>query len=137
MVVAEVMTEDPLYAEPTWTVRRVLGSMYENDFRHFPVVDGGNLVGMVSDRDLREQVLLPAMMRFDDPAGSEDLLEQAISEVMSGDVLSVNPETELADVIDLMVEHKIGALPVVRVATSELAGIVSYIDVLKALRDAV
>jgi acetoin utilization protein AcuB len=54
---------------------------------------------------------------------------------MSSDVICVEPETELADVVELLLEHKIGALPVVRPDTRELIGIVSYIDVLRGLRD--
>lgn len=55
--------------------------------------------------------------------------------VMGSDVISVNPETELAEIVELLVEQRIGAIPVVRAGTRELVGIVSYIDVLRALQD--
>jgi CBS domain-containing protein len=51
---------------------------------------------------------------------------------MTGDPITVDEETELTEVIDLMIEHKVGALPVV--AEDKLVGIVSYVDVLKAAR---
>jgi acetoin utilization protein AcuB len=54
---------------------------------------------------------------------------------MTTDVISVNPETELEEVVDLMIEHKIGAVPVVEADSSKLVGIVSYIDALRAARD--
>ncbi len=55
--------------------------------------------------------------------------------VMSADVIFVEPETELSDVVDLLIESKVGALPVVQPDTRAVVGIVSYIDVLRALRE--
>jgi len=54
---------------------------------------------------------------------------------MSGDVVTVYPETELSESIDRMLDLKVGALPVVDPSTGELQGIVSYVDLLRALRD--
>jgi acetoin utilization protein AcuB len=53
---------------------------------------------------------------------------------MSSDVVSVDPETELTEVVDIMLEYKIGALPVVEADSAELVGIISYIDALRAAR---
>ena len=55
--------------------------------------------------------------------------------VMSSDVIAVEPETGLSDVIGLMLEHKIRAVPLVAPGTREIAGIVSYVDVPKAVQD--
>jgi acetoin utilization protein AcuB len=54
---------------------------------------------------------------------------------MSSDVIAVSPETELDEIVELLVEHRIGAVPVVRSDTREVVGIVSYIDVLRALQE--
>jgi acetoin utilization protein AcuB len=54
---------------------------------------------------------------------------------MSTDVLSVDPETDVGEVVDLMIEHRVGAVPVVDADSEELVGIVSYMDVLRASRD--
>ena len=51
------------------------------------------------------------------------------------DVLFVHPESDVTEVVDLMIEHKIGALPVVEPGSLKLLGIVSYVDVLRAARD--
>jgi len=104
------------------------------EIRHVPVVESGALVGMLSDRDL---------VRFDivrllTVAGAEALrheLGTPVVKVMSSDIVGVHPETELTEVVELLVEHKIGAVPVVRADTRELVGIVSYVDVLRALQD--
>jgi acetoin utilization protein AcuB len=54
---------------------------------------------------------------------------------MSSDVICVEPETDLSDVVALLLEHKIGAIPVVDPDTRAVVGIVSYIDVLRAVQD--
>lgn len=129
MVVEEVMSQNPYCAEVTATVGEVMNQLMELDIRHLPIVESGALVGIISDRDLRAIA----------PAG---ILEQGaavnttIGRIMSSDVVSVNPETELSEAVDLMIEHKIGAIPVVEADSSQLVGIVSYVDALRAARDA-
>jgi acetoin utilization protein AcuB len=62
-------------------------------------------------------------------------LSTAVVRIMSADVVAVDPEAELGEIVDLLVDNRIGAVAVVRPGTRELVGIVSYIDVLKAVRD--
>lgn len=131
MVVEEIMTEDPISVEVTTTIRQVIAMLFEKDIRHLPVVEGGELVGIVSDRDLRG-FLAPAMVELEKPAEVQKRLQGPVSSVMNADVFSVTPETDLAEVIDLMLDQKVGAVPVVRQGTQELVGIVSYVDVLRA-----
>jgi len=105
--------------------------MLEADVRHLPVVENGVLCGIVSDRDLRRSLdVIPGPGR----GGRQNALERPISELMSSDVISVSQETELVEVIDLMLDHKIGAIPVVEYASLKVIGIISYIDVLRAAR---
>lgn len=131
MVVEQIMTKNPVTASATMSVRSVINLLYELDVRHVPVVDGGELVGILSDRDLRE-VAAPLLAQEELTGEGSERLEQPISRLMSSDVVSVNPETDLSEVVDLMVEHRIGAVPVVAPKSQDLVGIVSYIDVLKA-----
>jgi acetoin utilization protein AcuB len=108
--------------------------MREREIRHVPVVDRGTLVGMLSDRDLAHF----DMARLLTVEGAETLrreLGTPIVTIMSADVVAVEPETELGEIVDLLIEHRIGAVPVVGSAGGAPIGIVSYIDVLTALRD--
>jgi CBS domain-containing protein len=126
MVVQQVMTQSPATVEVSDSLGRVEGVLLELDVRHVPVMDHGELKGIISDRDLG-------------PWRTEDYsLREAVraGQVMSADLITVNPESELAEVVDTMLDHKVGALPVVDASTQALVGIVSYIDVLRAVRAA-
>lgn len=129
-----LMTQTVVTAKPSDTVRRALRLLEDGDIRHLPVVDGKKLVGLVSDRDLREY-RLPLMDEIEDPDYADDLLDTPLSEVMSGDVLCLESGESLATAVDLMIEYGIGAVPIIDRQTQELLGIVSYVDVLKAVRD--
>jgi len=129
MVVEEIMSPKPIAVEANQSIREALRRLITDDIRHLPVVDDGVLVGMVSDRDVRG-------LASDVLSGNElsEQLARSVSEVMSSDVVTVDPETEIGEAIDLMIEHKIGALPVV--SDTQLVGILSYVDVLRAARSA-
>lgn len=123
MVVSDIMTCEPVFAEVTQSAREAADTMHDLDVRHLPVVDGRELVGILSDRDIHGFTF-----------GDGDLDQSTVADVMSADVLALSPEDPASDVVDLMVEHKVGAVPVVD-ASGALVGIVSYVDVLGALRD--
>lgn len=135
MFVDEVMTSQLTTASPSTSIRKVLELLAEADVRHIPITDGGELVGIVSDRDLRS-FLVPALQLVEQPAELAARLARPISTVMSSDVVTVQPETEIEDAIDVMLDQKVGAIPVVREDTGELAGILSYMDVLRVARAA-
>jgi acetoin utilization protein AcuB len=134
MLIQDVMTRALYVARVTDSLRTVLEKLTEADIRHLPVVDGGAVVGIVSDRDLRE-VAPSAFDLVERPQDSARILARPVSELMASDVVSANPGDDLVDAINLMLEHRIGAVPVVEEGSSELVGIVSYVDVLRAARD--
>jgi CBS domain-containing protein len=129
----DVMTPSPLTVPPQASAAEVWDLMRERAVRHLPVVDGGTLVGMLSDRDLAHFDLGRVLTVEGAEALRRELATPALK-VMSPDVITVEPEAELGEVIDLLVENRIGAVAVVRPETQELVGIVSYIDVLGAVR---
>jgi CBS domain-containing protein len=118
----ELMTSNPTTVAPEASVAEVWDLMRELEIRHVPVVQDGALAGMVSDRDLGRL----------DIAG---MLATPIVNVMSSDVIVVEPDSELSEIVELLLDHKVGALPVIRPDTREVVGIVSYIDVLRAVQD--
>ncbi|RAL21192.1 histidine kinase [Lujinxingia litoralis] len=131
---SELMTGNPERADVTDPLREVIRKLIELDVRHLPIVENNELVGMISDRDL-QGLMVPdgsdlEVMRLSDPR-----FDQSVSSVMQGDVISVHPETNINDVIELMIDQKIGAVPVVDPITGTLVGIVSYVDVIREARD--
>ena len=115
----DIMTTKVVTIRQTASVRDAIRTLDELDVRHLPVLDEHKeLVGMLSDRDL---------LRL---RRSAEGLQRPVSEVMSADVLAVTPTTEVTEIIDIMSENRIGAVPVVD-NDSQLAGLVSYVDVLR------
>jgi acetoin utilization protein AcuB len=134
MIARDVMTPNPTTVSPHARVAAVWDLMRELDVRHVPVVHNGELVGIVSDRDVA-WLDVARLLTAEGADGLQRQLATPVIEVMSSNVISVDPDTELSDVIGLMLEHKIGAVPVVSAGTAEIVGIVSYIDVLGAVQD--
>ncbi len=134
MIAGDLMTPDPETVSPRSTVAEVLDLMRELDIRHVPVVDGGALVGMLSDRDLA-YLDVGRVLSVEGVEALRQALATPVIKVMSSDVICVESEAELGEVMELLVEEKIGAIPVVRPGTREVVGIISYVDVLRALQD--
>ncbi|HVU02569.1 MAG TPA: CBS domain-containing protein [Polyangiaceae bacterium] len=129
MIASEIMTGRPTTVSARTSIRSTLRKLAELDVRHLPVTSDGAVVGMVSDRDLRDVV---SRLLLEAGPDLDLLLERPVGDVMSADVIAVDPETDVDEIIDLMVEHRIGAVPVVTPDTADLVGIVSYVDVLRA-----
>jgi acetoin utilization protein AcuB len=130
----DLMTANPATVTPQASITEVWDLMRELEVRHVPVVQGGALVGMLSDRDLAA-LDIARMLAVEGSDVLRGELATPITNVMSSDVIFVEPETEVSDVVGLLLEHKVGALPVIRPDTREVVGIISYIDVLRALQD--
>jgi acetoin utilization protein AcuB len=128
--VSEAMTDNVVTVAVTASVREAIQAMHDSDIRHVPVVEDGELVGIVSDRDL--QAFAPGIPL--EAAGGERSLDLPVTRVMSTDLQTVTTESDLNDAVDLMVEHRIGAVPVIDPNTNELVGIVSTIDALRVMR---
>jgi CBS domain-containing protein len=134
MIASEVMTRDPISVGPDTTVAQVWDIMREMEIRHVPIVERGKLLGIVSDRDLA-RLDVAGILTADGADALRQELSTPVVQIMSADVISIDTETELSEAVELLIDHKIGALPVVEPDSRELAGILSYIDVLKALQD--
>ena len=128
----ELMTAEVVTVSEETPLSVALGIMQEHDIRHLPVVRGKRLVGMLSDRDLsglglRLAVDMETLERL------ESKLRATVKSAMSSHLVTVHPSSDLGEIIDRLVEERIGAVPVVE--EDELVGIVSYVDVLRAVRD--
>jgi acetoin utilization protein AcuB len=129
MMVRDLMTRDPEVVAPHDSLQRALETMLRFDIRTLPVVENDRLVGIITDRDVK-MFLGPAAREVDDRLMSEEALDTAIEEVMTADVETVSPDTGLSVVCRLLVEFRIGALPVVDPEEGTLVGIISVTDCL-------
>ena len=128
----EVMTEDPATISMAATVSEAARLLHSLDVRHLPVVDDeGTLVGMLSDRDLRA-LAFPEVIGEQYVGEVQTALEAPVSSIMSSNVVAVELEDDVSVIIELMLDHKIGAIPVVD-SDESLVGIVSYVDLLRLL----
>lgn len=134
MTANDVMTPNPVTATSKASVAEIWDVMRELEIRHVPVVDNGTLVGMVSDRDLA-RFDLGRVLAEEGAEALRQRLATPVVKLMTADVIMVDPETGLDEIVDLLLEHRVGAIPVVRSGTRQVVGIVSYIDVLRALRE--
>jgi acetoin utilization protein AcuB len=108
--------------------------MRARKIRHLPVVDAEErLIGIVTDRDLRQVVFDPAMReRLGSAAEAVGTLR--VRDIMTRGVVTVRPETEIREAARLMHERKLGALPVVA-PDGKVRGILTESDVLQAFRE--
>lgn len=128
----DLMTEAPATVGPTSTVRKAVEILQALDVRHLPVVnEDRELVGMLSDRDLRT-LSIPCFVGPEHVANLRAALDARVTSFMNSDVLSVEEDADAAEVVDLMLDHKIGAVPVTN-AEGMLVGIISYMDILRAM----
>jgi CBS domain-containing protein len=130
MNAADVMTQAPTSIRASAPIREALVVLHSLDVRQLPVVDWkGALVGIVSDRELGSVSISRIFAKGPlDPA--EAWLDGEVASIMDDAAPTIGPEADVGQLIRLMVEHKLGAVPVVR-SDGVLVGMVTYVDVLR------
>lgn len=133
MNAADIMTVDPVTIPVTASIADAVDVLASMHVRHLPVVDAsGALVGVLTDRDLGR-----LMTTFIDDAEVEQMetppSEQRVADLMSPDPVTVTEDADLAEIAEILVTERVGAVPVVDDA-DRVVGIVSYVDILRELR---
>jgi CBS domain-containing protein len=130
--VGAVMKRGPAVVAPDSLLFDAVALMADRRVRHLPVVDANHhVVGMLSDRDVRSAVAEP-LRALEDEGARGRLRETRVSAVMTADPLTVPAEALVKDVAWMLIRQDLGAVPVVN-AQRRLVGIVSYVDVIRAL----
>jgi acetoin utilization protein AcuB len=129
MLVREWMTQDPQTVAPSTPVMEAMQRMREGGFRRLPVVKDGRLVGIVTDRDLKEAT--PSKVTSLSVYELNYLLSRlTIQDVMQRAVITVAPDEPFERAALLMEEHRVSGLPVVD--RGALVGMLTITDLLRA-----
>ncbi len=138
LLVRDWMTRKLVTLSPEASVAEALTLCRERRIRHIPILEEGRLVGIVSDRDLRD-----ASPALGDAERASALQKIRVGDVMTREVSTADPQDSIENAAQEMYELKIGSLPVVAeaavvdeglaVAEEKLLGIVTSSDVMRAL----
>lgn len=129
-LVKDWMTPDPITIDPTTTLPEANRLMKECGIRRLPVVEHGRLVGIVTLGDIREAS--PSTATSLSIYELNYLLSRlTVGELMTRDPISITPETSIEAAARLMLEHKIGSLPVVD--GTRVVGIITESDIFRLL----
>jgi CBS domain-containing protein len=116
--VRDFMTRDPECVSEKDSIRDVARIMKDQDTGVVPVVDGKKVIGLVTDRDIVVRGI----------AEGKDVSNSKVSDLMTRDVRSVNEDTTVGEVLELMSNTQVRRVPVVN-QSQELVGIVSIGDI--------
>jgi CBS domain-containing protein len=125
------MTRRPITVTPETSLLQTVRLLEQHGFRHLPVVRNGEVVGMLSDRDVR--LGTGGLPEVAEEAPIEAGLPQRVAEVMHAPVICVESDAQGTVAARHMIEQRIGALPVLE--DGRLVGIVTETNLVSAFRD--
>ena len=123
LAVRRFMTSGPHTITPTRSLAAARKLMRQHRIRHLPVLEGGHIVGLVSERDLAMVEAIPGV----------NPTVVRVEEAMVGDVFTVEPGAPVREVADTMIARKLGSAVVID--GERVIGVFTTIDALVALRD--
>lgn len=132
-LVRDVMTRDPQTVHPDDHLLDAAGRMQAAGVRHLPVVNGnGEVIGMLSDRDVRSAVGDPRRALRSEGEIKLELMQ--VRDVMSSPAITVREDESCADVARHFANLRVGSVPVLD-HSGALVGILSYIDIVRVLAE--
>lgn len=128
MLVKDVMQAHPVTATIETRLPDLVRLLQRRGYRHLPVLDGGKLAGIISDRDIKQSMTSAALIS----AGRERdrvMDELTAGQIMTRTVVTIGPMFGVEEAARIMVERRISALPVTE--GDRLVGLVTETDVLR------
>ena len=133
-VVGQKMSPAPVTVSPAATLAEARALLDRHRIRHLIILEGERLVGIITDRDIR-QASLPHPPGRPHPEGDPLLELIRVGQAMTKEVITVTPETSLEHAAMLLIYHRIGGLPVVK--EGRVVGIITEKDLLEALLECI
>jgi acetoin utilization protein AcuB len=126
--VRDRMTADPCTVGPNDSLQSVIELLRRRDIRSVPVIENGELIGIITDRDVRQVAPAYPLIRDEDEIRryTENL---KVTAAMTADPLRVKPDTPLVEAAKVLETYKISSLPVVNGHT--VVGLISVMDLLR------
>ena len=131
MQVREIMSTNIEVVDRNDNLRTVEERMASKQLRHLPVLEQGEVVGLVTQRDLFKAAQSSAM-GYGEKAQQAYLQSVRVKEIMTYPVVTIPPDTSVTAAADMMITKGIGCLPVVE--NQKLIGMVTKTDLLRCLR---
>ena len=130
MQVREMMSKDIEMVDRNDTLLAVEERMAAKQLRHLPVLEQGDIVGIVTQRDLFKATMSSAM-GYGEKAQKAYLQSVRVKEIMTYPVVTISPDTSIAAAAEMIITKGIGCLPVVDGTT--LVGMITKTDLLRCL----
>lgn len=126
MLIESIMQTNVITVHPSESIETALSKIQQHRIRHLPVVEQESLVGIVTDRDLRDAC--PSSL---DPERDTRILTQPVSSIMTKEVITAHPRDFIEEAALTMYENNVGCLPVIR--QNKVVGIITTKDILHTL----
>jgi acetoin utilization protein AcuB len=127
MRIEEIMRKKIVTIHPSTTIGEAFLLLRANRIRHLPVIENDSLVGIVSDRDLRDALPSRLLTHDDD----DTVLHKPVANIMNQQVITAHPLDFIEDAALQLYEHKIGSLPIVE--GNRLVGLITESDLFSSL----
>ncbi|TQR33214.1 CBS and ACT domain-containing protein [Brevibacillus brevis] len=127
MRIEEIMRKKMVTIQPSTTIGEALLLLRANRIRHLPVIENDSLVGIVSDRDLRDALPSRLLTHDDD----DTVLHKPVADIMNQQVITAHPLDFIEDAALQLYEHKIGSLPIVE--GNRFVGLITESDLFSSL----
>jgi CBS domain-containing protein len=123
--IKDAMTSNPCSIDAGQNVAYAAKMMRDEDVGIAPIVEGDKLIGTLTDRDIAIRVV----------AEGRDSEQTKVEDVMSRDLVTIDPEQDLDEALRLMAQHQVRRIPVVE-EDGRLVGVVAQADVARMGHDA-
>jgi len=129
MEIRKLMKTDVVSVQADEPLINAVEATSSERIRHVPVLDGERLVGIVTNNDIKHATPSP-LLEGSEAHYRKILHETPVSRIMRRYPITASPDTPVADVVRLMIDNRIGAVPIVE--GEKLVGIVSELDILRS-----
>jgi acetoin utilization protein AcuB len=123
--VQDFMTADPVVTAPGASLVETYNVMFDNEIRRLPVVEGEELVGIVTLSDILQAT--PGRLDDMDVETRLELTARTVREIMTYDPITVAPEDTVQEAAERMLEYQVSGLPVVQ--DGHVVGIITESDI--------